>query len=133
MKQDIANESSQIRSFSLIVGGVFGILGVWPFLVHGLNFRFWALVIAVGLIVPGLIYPKVLTPIYKGWMTLGGALGWFNTRLLLAIGFFLVITPIGKVMQLLGKRPLYLKFDASRGSYREIRPVRDGGHMKHQF
>ena len=44
-------------------------------------------------------------------------IGWFNTKLILVVTFFLVITPVGLVMRLLGKDPLDKKWNVDRTTY----------------
>ena len=44
--------------------------------------------------------PRALVPLYKPWMRLAEALGWLNTRILLILIFYLVVTPIGLVLRL---------------------------------
>lgn len=43
---------------------------------------------------------------HKWWMTLAGVLGYVNSRIILSLLFFLVMTPIGVVMRLTGNDPL---------------------------
>ena len=124
---------SQIRSFGLIVGAVFSVIGVWPLFFRGEGVHLLALVVSVFLVIPAVVYPRVLRPLYQGWMYIGAGLGWFNTRVILAIGYFLVFTPIGWVMFLMGKDPLQRTFEPKRGSYRVLRESRPGVHMKKQF
>jgi hypothetical protein len=62
------------------------------------------------------VYP-VLKPIYVGWMSFAFSLGWVNTRLILGIVFYLIFTPAGLVMRLLGKDPLVLRFDSEATTY----------------
>jgi hypothetical protein len=50
--------------------------------------------------------PGLLQPVHKGWMRLAEALGWLNTRVLLSIVYYLMMTPLGVAMRLLGKDPL---------------------------
>ena len=69
------------------------------------------------LVLLAVIRPVALGPIYKVWMKFARALGWFNTRLILALVFYLVITPIGLLMRLLGKRPLSLQWDSQAPTY----------------
>jgi len=66
-------------------------------------------------------------------MYLGAALGWFNTRVILAIGYFLVFTPMAWVMALMGKDPLRRKIDPTERTYRVLREQRSGMHMERQF
>ena len=53
-----------------------------------------------------LLAPRYLGPVHKVWMGAANALGWFNTRLLLSLVYFLVMTPTGVVMRLLGRDPM---------------------------
>jgi hypothetical protein len=123
----------QLRSFGLIVGGVFSVLGVWPVLVHGLAIRAWALGIGGLLIVPALIYPAVLKGPHRAWMTAGRLLGWINSRIILSIFFYVILTPIGVFLRLLGKDPMRRRYDPTAGSYRQAREPRPASHMRHQF
>jgi hypothetical protein len=61
--------------------------------------------------------PVLLKPVYIVWMRLGFVLGWVNTRLLLLIIFYLVVTPIGLLMRLLGNDPLLRRLDKKTSSY----------------
>lgn len=66
----------------------------------------------------GLLCPVLLKPIYKSWMTLGIVMGWFVSKLILAIVFYLVLTPIALLMRVSGKDFLNIKFKRnSSGSY----------------
>ena len=50
--------------------------------------------------------PQSLGPVHTVWMAGAQALGWFNTRVLLGVVYFVVMTPTGIVMRLLGRDPL---------------------------
>ncbi len=65
----------------------------------------------------GLWAHPVLKPIYVGWMSFAFALGWINTRIILGLVFFLIFTPAGLVIRMLGKDPLRLRFDRQARSY----------------
>jgi hypothetical protein len=70
----------------------------------------WVLVtllsIAAALLLGAAIAPALLRPVYRGWMRLGEVLGWVNTRIILTLIFFLVVTPIGLLMRLFGRSPI---------------------------
>jgi hypothetical protein len=53
-----------------------------------------------------LLAPELLLPVEKVWMAGAHALGWFNTRVLLGVVYFLVMTPTGALMRMLGRDPL---------------------------
>ena len=122
-----------LRSFGLLVGGAFAVIGLWPRVWRGEPPRLWALVLAVLLAGFGLVLPRALRHPYRGWMALGHALGWVNTRILLGLVFYLVVTPMGIVMRLFGKDPMRRRFDRGASSYRIGREARPGTHMRRQF
>jgi hypothetical protein len=47
-----------------------------------------------ALLLLGLIAPRALLAVRGLWMKLAGAIGWVNSRILLGVFFFLVVTPI---------------------------------------
>ena len=63
------------------------------------------------------IAPNLLKPVYITWMKLAFILGWINTRVLLLLIFYLIFTPIGLVVRLLGKDLLDKKFQINKPSY----------------
>ncbi len=68
-------------------------------------------------ITTGLVLPTALTPIYKGWMGLATIMGWFMTRVILGVLFYLVITPVGLISKIMGKDFLDLKINRAQKSY----------------
>jgi hypothetical protein len=65
----------------------------------------------------GMFLVSFLKPFYYLWMRLAWILSWVNTRLVLVIIFYLVFTPIGLLMKLLGKDLLSLKIEPQKDSY----------------
>jgi hypothetical protein len=123
----------ELRQFGLLVGTVFTVIGLWPLVFRGEPFRLWALGAGGLLILLGAILPQVLTPIHKGWMWVGHVLGWMNTRILLSIVFFGLVTPIGMVFRLMGKNTIRQGYAESSTTYRVVRAPRPPSHMKYQF
>lgn len=122
-----------LRSFGLLVGGVFGLMAAWPVLFRGQPPRTWAMVAAAGLVVPALVLPKILDPVYRVWMAFGHILGSINTRIVLGLVFFLIFTPAGILMRLCGMDPMRLRLKGSSKTYRIPRTSRPESHMKQQF
>jgi len=56
-------------------------------------------------------------PLYLGWMHLVFPLGWLLSYLVLAIVYYLVITPVGLLMRALGQDPLQRHFEPDTASY----------------
>ena len=123
----------QLRSFGLLVGGIFALIGLWPVIWRGQDMRLWAVIIAGILIIPALVRPGCLRLVYRGWMTLGEALGWINTRIILSAIFFVVFTPLGLWMRWRGRNSIRRGWESDVSTYREVRQPRPGSHMQHQF
>jgi hypothetical protein len=129
----VAISDRQLRSFGLIVGACFAVIGLLPVLLRGESPRMWALVIAVTLTVLGVLVPRVLRPVHRAWMQLAEVLGWINTRIILLAVFFVVIAPTGAILRLIGRDILQLKFSPTAESYRVARAARPGSHMRRQY
>ncbi len=75
-----------------------------------------------------LVSPALTLRIRAAWMAFAHALGYVNSRILLSVIFFVVVTPIAVALRLLRRRPIDLAWrsvDAS-ASYWFRRPP-DGG------
>jgi hypothetical protein len=94
------------RSFGFSVGGVLcaiALFSVWRR--HGLRAEILGSISGL-LVVAALVRPASLTPLARVWGRIGQALGWFNSRVLLTVLFFVVLTPIGFISGLFGSDPL---------------------------
>jgi hypothetical protein len=123
----------ELRSFGLIVGGIFAVIGLWPLLLRGEAVRLWALICAAVLLLPAVVYPIALRPARRVWMAMGHVLGWINTRIILGIVFYGLVAPMGMIMRAFGKDPMRRRFEPEAETYRLARESRPGTHMKHQF
>jgi len=102
-----AHPYRQEREFGLIVGGAFLLLGSW-WLYRGKFSSVSHVILPLGilLIAFALIFPRVLRLPNKAWMLLAEGLSFISTRVVLAIVFFGLITPIGVSKRLFGWDPL---------------------------
>jgi hypothetical protein len=72
--------------------------------------------------------------LYLGWMYAMYPFAWAVSYLLLGAAYFLVATPIGLTLRLLGRDPLQREFDKSANSYWVARtPNRDDARYFRQF
>jgi hypothetical protein len=94
------------RSFGITVGSALALIAIvsaW----RGHAVRAEALAaVAVALAVTALVRPTLLAAPARAWMAVGHALGWFNSRVLLTVMFFVVLWPIGALARLFGNDPL---------------------------
>ena len=133
MEQRQEVSKATLRQFGLLVGGIFLFIGVWPFVWRQDPLRLWAIVPGIVLMVVGAVLPELLREIYRGWMFLGHVLGWINTRIILGILFYGLITPMGAIMKLTGRDPMRRGFDPKAQTYRVNRQPRPASHMKNMF
>lgn len=76
------------------------------------------------------VAPMALLPLYRVWVKFAMILAWVNTRLLLGIVFYLVITPIGLCMRLFGYDPLDRKIDKEASTYwKEKEKIEDSSRV----
>ena len=120
----IKSEKRDLRNFGLIMGIFFGALGglLWW---KGKDTYTVFLVISSAFILLGLILPSVLKPLQKAWMVFAVILGWFMTRLILGVLFYIVFNAIGLISRLFGKKFLDVEKNIARDSYwmqREHKP-----------
>ena len=122
-----------LRQFGLMVGGVFLLIGLWPFVWRQEAIRIWVAVPGALLAVAGLVIPGVLKHVYHGWMWVGHVMGWVNTRIILGILFYGVVTPMGLVMKMTGRDPMRRAFEPDAQTYRVVCKPRPTAHMKNMF
>lgn len=127
-------DKTTLRRFGLVLGGMiplwFGLLLAWLFDYGG---PVWPWIMGAILALIALAMPLALKPLFRAWTAVGHVMGWINTRILLGLVFFLLITPLGLVMRLLGKRPLKLHRDAQAESYREPSAKRSPHHLENPY
>lgn len=126
-------DTKELRMFGLMVGGIFSIIGLWPIFVRGDSPRIWAISVGGALVGLGLALPSSLKHIHRVWMKIGHVLGFINTRILLGVIFFGLITPMGVIRRLAGKDSMHRALVPEVNTYRVIRPPRSRLHMKNQY
>ena len=128
------SERTELRKFGLTVGIVlilWGVLLLW----RDKNGYVYLFIISLVFLFFGLVLPALLKPIHKTWMAFSTFLGWFMTRVILSVLFFLVVTPIGFLARLCGKEFLDKKFKNNVNSYWIPRKTIkfDKQNYEHQF
>ena len=109
----------KLREFGLIVGVILPLFFGWIIpMISGHDFREWTLYLGVILISLAILKPNFLYNPYKLWIGIGNILGWFNSRLILGIIFFVILQPMAIFMRLCGYDPLRRNKNKNK-SYRE--------------
>ena len=122
---------SSNRSFGLLFFVVFLIVSLWP-LTHEGSIRIWSVIISAVFLILGLINSKLLTPLNLFWFKLGIILGAIISPIVMGIVFFIVVTPTGFILRIMGKDLLNKKYDKKKETYwiKRETPI---GTMKRQF
>ena len=123
-------EISTNRSFGIVFFIFFFIIGIYP-LLNDQNVRVWSIIISIIFLILGLLNSKILTPLNKFWFKFGIFLGKIISPLIMCIIFFLVVTPIGLIMRLLGKDVLNLRYNMNKTYWIEKNTPKN--KMKNQF
>ena len=118
------------KNFGIDFFIVFLIIGIYP-LINEEDIREWSIIISFIFLILGIINSRILTPLNKIWFKFGILLGKIITPLIMGFVFFLVVTPIGLIMRILGKDLLNLKFNKSSSYW--IKKEGPKSKMKNQF
>ena len=126
--------TKDLRVFLGVWAGIFALFLALGYIKNG-SLREWA---ACGVLISLalMIIPRIITPLYKAWVWLGEKIGFAISRVILALIFFGIFTPLGLAFRLFGRDILGLKLafsnkDKAQSLFkiREIQPT----SMKNQF
>ena len=119
------------KSFGLLFFVVFLIIGIWP-LKNGENLNFYFITTSIIFLILGLINSKLLTPLNKSWIKLGEILGIIIAPIVMALVYFVILTPVSLIVRIFGKDLLSLKLLKEKETY-WIERKKSLGSMKKQF
>lgn len=114
--KNIKETNKDLRKFGFTVGTVLVLTGgVLLYYDRESFYYFW--LAALFLLIPAAVSPAILRPLNKIWMTLAIILGWFMTRVILSILYYLILSPIGLIAKIIGKEFLDIKWKRKSDSY----------------
>ena len=123
-------KSSSNRSFGIVFFVVFLFIAIYPLNYNG-EIRLWSIIISLIFLILGLLKSKILTPLNTLWFKFGIFLGKIVSPIIMGLIFFLVVTPIGILMRILGKDLLNLKYNLNKSYWVEKSGPKS--KMKNQF
>lgn len=105
----IQASSTDLRKFGFLLGGILLLAGggatwkgrIWGYPMLGVSFLLLAL---------ALVAPSALRGFHRAWMAVSAVLGAVMSTLILALLFYLVITPIGVAMRLFSRDPMCRRY-----------------------
>ena len=108
--------TAQARKSTLIVAAVFAVLGGLQWyrgrpLVAEVTGILAALLLVCAMIPPACVW------FFGRWLALAAVLAYINTRILLSLFFYLVVTPTGTILRLIGHDAMDRRSKMKRKSY----------------
>jgi hypothetical protein len=129
--KNIKEKKKDLRQFGLTIGSVLLIIGAFLYYFEKSS-PFYFIIIGGALLLLAIVYPNVLKPLNKVWMGLAIVLGFVMSRIILTVLFYLVLTPIGLLAKIFGKKFMNLKYDESAETYWEKRTIKEKNHLDYE-
>ena len=125
------HKKSSNRSFGILFFLVFLGFGLWP-LTKEMSPNIYLIIISVIFLFLGLLNSKLLSPLNNLWIKFGEILGKIIAPIVMAVVYFLILTPISLLVRLFGKDLIGMKFSNNVKSY-WIKRKKHLGTMDKQF
>jgi hypothetical protein len=112
-------KKKELRDFGIIALVASVILSLALYFLKHLSMPWILVIISAGFIIfiSSLLSAKLTRIIYLGMILLTFPIGWVMSFIVLAIFYFLIITPVGLFFHLIGHDPLHRKFEPLVKSY----------------
>ncbi len=120
---------SALRKFGFTIGGVLLLITLLLVFRGRATAPTWG-TIALAFLLLASVAPTWLGPFHRVWLSFSIVLGAIMTPVILTIFFFLVVTPVGLLQRLFGKRSVELRFRTVEESYWRERPIRETDYEK---
>ena len=108
--------NAQARKSALLVAAVLLGIAAWNLYRGRTTVLLIFGALGAGLALAGLLVPPAARAFHTAWMRFAVVLGHVNSRVLLTLVYYLVVTPYGVVTRLVGRDPLRRR-GAEAGSY----------------
>jgi len=113
---NINSKKDNVRNFGILIGTVLFVISGF-FFWYGKDISQLFFIIGIALLLVSITIPLILKPFYWIWMVFATIMGWFMTRVILSALFFVVLTPIGLIGKIFGKKFLNIKWNTKDDTY----------------
>ena len=110
------NDKKEWRKFGIAIAIIFLVLATIQLFLHK-SLSLYLYATSAFVLILSFVAPVALKPVFILFSYLGHVMGWFSTRLLLTVLFYLVMTPISMIAKIGRKKFLNLHFSSSQESY----------------
>lgn len=109
----------ELRNFGIIALIALSSISLLLYIFKDLGTQWIIIIAGIGFIIflSSLISAKLTRMIYIGLTLATLPIGWIVSFILLATFYFLILTPLALVFRLIGRDPLYRKFESTAKSY----------------
>ena len=112
-----------LRQFGLVLALILAVFAFLHFRKGHEHAYLWFAGFSAASLAAGVFFPGALAPVFRVFTKVAHALGWFNTRVILIVVYYCLLTPIGLVMRLFGKDLLDKRMTRHEKTYWRKRPV----------
>lgn len=125
LKEEIKHidaSDSAVKKTGLTVGVVLILISLLLWYLGKTSFFYFS---AIGglFVILAIVANSVLRPFHKLWMMLALAMGFVMSRVILTLLYYFVLTPIGIIAKIVGKKFMPLGFDKNTKSYWDKRDI----------
>ena len=110
-------DRKMIRNFGLLLALVLAILGSLKLYKGQTTYSFIYLTLCFISAASALFFQPLIKPIYIIAMKFSSIMGWINTRVILTLIFYTILTPLSFMMKMLGKKFLDERIEPNKESY----------------
>ena len=115
--RNIKSEKSDLKKFGLLMGTILFLGSLYLLWKQQQTYAVGGFILAGVFTVLAFVGPVVLKPLQRAWMAMAVVMGFVMSRIIVAVIFYGMVTPIGLVGRLAGKKFLELKMDKAAVSY----------------
>lgn len=116
-KREAINALKSNREFGFTFAGFFLLLAIQRLCSNSIRGSEIALSLAAFFAIATFVAPSMLAPLKRWWLRLGDLLHKITSPIIMALLFYVVITPMGMMLRLFGWDPLRLKYDPQAATY----------------
>ena len=106
-----------LRQFGLVLALILAVFAFLHFRKGHEHAYLWFAGFSLASLGAGVCFPEALAPVFRVFTKVAHAIGWFNTRVILVLVYYLILTPIGLIMKLFRKDPLNRRLDKNAQTY----------------
>ncbi len=107
----------ELQKFGIILSCILFVIAGLQFFKARIAASLWLVIIAGFVLLAAIFFTNYLKPVYLIFSWLGKIIGWINTKILLAVIFYILCTPLGLLRRLFQGDPLDRKIEKEKTSY----------------